>query len=290
MSTFAITGISGNVGGAAARKLLAGPARVRAVVRNEAVAASWRDRGAEAVVATHDDAVALAHAFEGVDGVFVMTPTWFASEDMYAENEKAVSAIGRALRAARTRKVVLLSSIGAQRAQGTGAIMKLHAMERAFSDLPGVTSVRAGWFMENFAGLIPHVRATGELPSMLAPLDRAIPMVATQDIGDLVADLLQQEWSGQRIVELEGPRRYSPQDVAATFATVLDRAVQARALEPGQWHATFRSWGLTDRSAAAMSEMLAAFNTGWIDYEQPATQTLHGATTLDAVLSRLSSN
>jgi len=45
-----------------------------------------------------------------------------------------------------------------------------------------------------------------------------------------------------------------------------------------------------DRSAAATSETLAAFNIGWIDYEQSATKTPHGATTLNAVLSRLSSN
>jgi NAD(P)H dehydrogenase (quinone) len=50
--------------------------------------------------------------------------------------------------------------------------MKLHDTEVAFADLPSVTSIRAGWFMENFAGLVSAVRDTGVLPSMLARLDR----------------------------------------------------------------------------------------------------------------------
>jgi hypothetical protein len=81
-----------------------------------------------------------------------------------------------------------------------GAILKLHHMEQAFGELAGVISVRAGWFMENYAGLVPHVRSTGVLSSMLAPLDRAHPMVATQDIGQVVADrdLCQPRHDGDR--------------------------------------------------------------------------------------------
>jgi hypothetical protein len=33
-------------------------------------------------------------AFDGVDGVFIMTPTWFAAQDMFAENAKALTALG----------------------------------------------------------------------------------------------------------------------------------------------------------------------------------------------------
>ena len=232
MPTYAIVGITGHVGGTAAERLLADGARVRAIVRSEAKARPWRDRGAEIALATLDDPVALRAAFDGVDGVFTMTPTWFEAEDMFAENAKALTALSQALNAHRQTKVVLLSSIGAHRPRGTGAIMKLHDMELAFAGLPSVTSVRAGWFMENFAGMISHVRETGMLPSMLAPLDRAVPMVATADIGTTVADILRQHWSGRRVIELEGPRRYAPHDVAAAFSTVLQRPVEAQVLPP----------------------------------------------------------
>jgi NAD(P)H dehydrogenase (quinone) len=285
MPLFAITGITGRVGAAAARRLLNEGARVRGVVRDAARATPWREAGTEIASAALDDASALTAAFEGVDGVFVMTPTWFESPDMFARNVRAVEALGKALRAARPARVVLLSSIGAQHASGTGAILKLHHMEQAFADLPGMVSVRAGWFMENYAGLIPHVRATGVLPSMLAPLDRAQPMVATQDIGEAIAATLLGSQPSPGVVELEGPRRYAPHDVAAALATVLGRPVEAQALPSSDWPATYAQWGLTPRSAEAMAEMLAGFNSGHIAFE--TVDTVRGPTALETVLAGL---
>jgi uncharacterized protein YbjT (DUF2867 family) len=288
MPIYAILRTTGQVGRAAAEQLLADGAGVRAVVRSEANGAIWRQRGAEvAILGTLDDAAGLQAAFDGVDGVFVMTPTWFEAQDMFAENTKALTALGRALRAVSATNVALLSSIGAHRQHGTGAIMKLHDMEVAFADLPTVTSIRAGWFMENYAGLVSRVCDTGVLPSMLAPLDREVPMIATVDIGRTVAEVLQKEWSGQRVIELEGPRRYAANDVAAAFAGVLGRDVKATELPWAEWRDLYLSWELTPRSAIAMAEMLNGFNTGWIAYEKGEAETAHCATPLEAVLSEL---
>jgi NAD(P)H dehydrogenase (quinone) len=287
MTTYAITGITGHVGGKVAEYLIAAGATVRAVVRSEAKAKPWRDRAAQVALATLDDPAALRAAFDGVDGIFVMTPTWFQADDMFAENATAVMALGSALRAISPTKVVFLSSIGAHRSSGTGAIMKLHDMEVDFAGLPAATSVRAGWFMENYAGMISYVRESGILPSMLVPLDRGVSMIGTADIGRMVAETLQADWQGGRVIELEGPRRYSPHDVAAAFAVVLGRDVEAKVLPPSEWHSTYLSWGLTARSAEAMAEMLNGFNTGWITYENSEADTMHGATTLEAVLAEL---
>ncbi len=142
---------------------------------------------------------------------------------MFAENAKALAALGQALEGLPETKIVLLSSIGAHR----GARRRRHHEAPRYGgglrQPPAVTSVRAGWFMENFAGMLPHIRETGVLPSMLAPLDRAVPMVATVDVGRAGGRLLRQDWSGQRVIELEGPRRYAPHDVAAAFAAALGR-------------------------------------------------------------------
>jgi NAD(P)H dehydrogenase (quinone) len=283
MPLFAITGITGQVGGAAARRLLTAGASVRGVVRDAARGAPWREAGARVAVANLDDASALAAAFDGADGVFIMTPSWGGSRDMFARNIRAIDALGVALRAVRPPRIVLLSSIGAQHPAGTGAILKLHRMEQAFAGIAGVVSVRAGWFMENYAGLIPQVWASGVLPSMLAPLDRAQPMVATQDIGEAVATLLLSPEGGPSVIELEGPRRYAPNDVATAFAEVLGRPVTAEILPPSRWPAIYAQRGLTPRSAEAMAEMLAGFNSGHIAFE--TADTVCSRTSLEAVLA-----
>jgi NAD(P)H dehydrogenase (quinone) len=285
MKTYAIMGATGQVGGAVARSLIAHGANVRAIVRNDAAAQAWQSQGATTALATLGDPAALEQAFEGAHGVFVMTPTWFSAQDMFSENRAAIASLGMALRSARVGKVVLLSSVGAQHEHGTGAIGKMHLMEQALADLPALTSIRAAWFMENYAGLVASVRATGTLASMLAPPGRAIPMVATADIGAVAARRLLDEWTGQHVIELAGPRDYSPNDVAAVFATVLQREVVVQTLAPSAWPAVFEAWGLTPVSSAAMAAMTAGFNNEHIRFSQAAHQIVRGATPLAAVLA-----
>src|ERR1700722_15234748 len=75
---FAITGVSGQVGGATARTLLETGHKVRAVLRDKSKAAAWQALGAEIAIADLEDAESLTKAFAGADGVYVMVPPSFA--------------------------------------------------------------------------------------------------------------------------------------------------------------------------------------------------------------------
>jgi uncharacterized protein YbjT (DUF2867 family) len=72
---YAITGVTGHVGAAAARELLAAGAPVRAVVRDRQKGQAWAALGAEIAVADFTDRTALGAAFTGCRGAFVMLPT-----------------------------------------------------------------------------------------------------------------------------------------------------------------------------------------------------------------------
>src|ERR1700722_15052530 len=74
---YAITGITGKVGGAVARSLLAEGLPVRAVLRDEAKAAECRARGCDVALAEMDDPASLASAFRGAAGVFILPPSDF---------------------------------------------------------------------------------------------------------------------------------------------------------------------------------------------------------------------
>ena len=50
--------------------------------------------------------------------------------------------------------LVLLSSVGAQHADGTGPVKTLHYAERRFRELPGFTSLRAAYFVENWGSVL----------------------------------------------------------------------------------------------------------------------------------------
>ena len=74
---FAVTGITGNVGGEVARNLLAASQPVRGVVRETRKGETWATRGCDLVEADINDAAALTAAFKGVAGVFVLVPPNF---------------------------------------------------------------------------------------------------------------------------------------------------------------------------------------------------------------------
>jgi NAD(P)H dehydrogenase (quinone) len=284
---YTVIGITGNTGGAVVKTLLAAGQKVRGVVRNAAKAAEWRVRGAEIVMAELSDKEGMARAFQGSEGVYIMLPTYFEAEDMFAENARDIASLTYSIEASGVGKVVFLSSIGAERESGTGAILKLHEMERALSTLPiSTAAVRAGWFMENFHGLIHSARESGVLWSFLDPLDLSVPMIATRDIGTVAADLLQQTWSGHRVVELAQESSLSPIDAAAAFTSVFGREIMATVVPRDQWIPTYRNWGLTSRSADAMAEMIEGFNRRWIRFGGQGTESIVGETTLEQVLEQ----
>jgi NAD(P)H dehydrogenase (quinone) len=282
---YTVIGITGKTGGTAAKALLAHGHKVRGVVRNMAKAIEWRERGAEIVAAELSDKEQMALALEGSEGVYIMLPTYFEAQDMFAENTRDLASLKHAVMAAGVRKVVFLSSIGAERETGTGAIFKLHEMEETFSSLPiSTAAIRAGWFMENFHGLIASARETGVLWSSLDPLDLRVPMIATKDIGTLAADLLQQTWSGHRVIELAAEPALSPLDVASVFSKVFGREIKASIIPRDQWIPTYQGWGLTPRSSEAMAEMIEGFNNHWIAFGNTSTERVVAETMLEQVL------
>jgi NAD(P)H dehydrogenase (quinone) len=65
---FAITGVTGRVGGAVARSLLAQGHKVRAVLRDAGKGRSWSAQGCDIAIASVEDATELTKAFHGVEG------------------------------------------------------------------------------------------------------------------------------------------------------------------------------------------------------------------------------
>ena len=282
---FAITGITGQVGGQLATLLLGANRPVRAVLRDPAKAAAWAERGCEIAVATMDDAMALTAAFTGAEAVFVLLPPTFDPTPGFVEARRAIAAISTALRAAGVTRVVCLSTIGAEAAQ-ENLLTQLRLLEGALGDLPAaVTFLRAAWFIENVAWDVEGARASGVLPSFLQPLERPIAMVATADVARTAAELLQDGFEGRRVVELARPERVAPVDVAMALGRALGRDVVAQAVPRAGWESLFRSQGMAN--PMQRMRMLDGFNEGWIDFDPRSPSLRRGGTTVQAVIDGL---
>jgi uncharacterized protein YbjT (DUF2867 family) len=282
---FAVMGITGQVGGEVARSLLAANKQVRAIVRSEEKGAAWAKQGCEVAIASVEDATALQRAFEGTEGVFVMLPPIFDPSPGFPEARAAVAAMHSALGRAQPQKAVCLSTIGAQ-VDRPNLLSQLHGMEEVLGTLPiPICFLRPGWFMENSSWDVAPAHETGTIPSFLQPLDKRYPMVATADIGLVAAELLLETWSGRRIVELEGPGRVTPNEIAAAFSRILNRDIGMGIVPRHSWESIFRSQGM--KNPEPRMQMLDGFNAGWIEFEGGQADSRKGTTPLETVLRHL---
>jgi NAD(P)H dehydrogenase (quinone) len=243
---FAITGITGNVGGEVARTLLAANKPVRAVLRDPGKGARWSG---------------------------------------FPEAQARAATLRSALDEARPERVVYLSTVGAQAIQPN--LLTQHSIiERVLGELSmPITFLRPGWFMENASWDIAPARDDAVISSFLQPLDKPAPMVATADIGRVAAKLLLETWHGSRVVELEGPQRVTPNQIAATFSDLLGHPVRVEAVPRRSWESLFKSQGM--KNPTPRIRMLDGFNEGWIEFENGEAGSRKGETALKTVLKQL---
>ncbi|HEY1901255.1 MAG TPA: NmrA family NAD(P)-binding protein [Terracidiphilus sp.] len=282
---YAITGITGNVGSVITEHLLAASQPVRAILRDARKAPAWTARGCEVAVADIGDAAAMGAAFSGAEAVFILVPPLFDPSPGFPEALAIADSLKAALETARPGRLVYLSTIGAQATQ-TNLLTQHTLIENKLKDavLP-ISFLRPGWFMENHAWDVASARDSGVVPSFLQPLDKPVPMVATADIGRVAAELLQESWAGHRVVELEGPKRVTPNEIATALSRLLAHPVRMDAVPRASWEPLFRSQGV--KNPEPRMRMLDGFNEGWIEFEGGETGSRKGVVPIETVLKNL---
>ncbi|UII69889.1 NAD(P)H-binding protein [Pseudomonas sp. HN11] len=262
---YTVMGVTGQVGAEVARNLLTANKRVRVVVRDAEKGKVWAAKGCEVAVADANDVSALTAAFTASTGVFVLLPPNFDPSEGFPETRYIIENLRSALETAKPEKVLCISTIGAQAPQ-QNLLTQLQILEQSFGtlDLP-ITFLRPAWFMENSLWDIEPAKSNGLIPSFLQPLDKPVPMIATADVGKVSAELLQENWFGKRIVELESEQQVTPNDIAATLSELLDKPVTMDVVPSDRWEALFHSQGMNNPHPRI--RMLHGFNEGWIRFE-----------------------
>ena len=286
---FVVTGANGQTGSAALRHLLAGGHRVRAIVRRAEQCTAWREAGAEAVVADLGDRHAMTACFDNAQGAYLMNPPAYAKSDLFEHAARVHSALIEAAEAAGVAHVVALSSVGAHHNSNTGNILTTHDLEvRLGESSLRATVLRAANFIENWGWSLGALAVGDMLPSMLAPIERALPMVSARDVGRVAAELLVARGAAPPLVELHGPEDSSPNDAAAALTRMLRRQIVARATPEIEWPSVFRADGFSESAITAFCDMYRGFNNGRVAFSGDGV-TEHGVIGLDAVLDALMS-
>ncbi len=119
---FVVTGATGNTGSVVAETLLQQGKQVKVVLRDNAKADGWKAKGAEAAIADMGDSAALAAALKGAEGAYILVPPLYGAPDFLAAMAKLSDSIAAAINTSGVPHIVMLSSVGAQHAEGIGPI------------------------------------------------------------------------------------------------------------------------------------------------------------------------
>jgi len=272
MAFYVVVGASGNTGLACVKELLRRGQHVHAVVRSVENAAKLSALGADPIVADITDVKALTAAFVGSLGAYILTPPHYTEADMLAHSLVLSKCLVSAAEAAKLPFLVALSSVGGERAEGTGLIAHAHGYEQLLkaSDLKHYVVLRAPGFMDNWARGLKSVMEQGVLPSMYTDPDRKMPQASSKDIGRVAAELLLEGASAEhprRVVELHGPEDYSVRDAANAYAALLGREVTVSVVPQEKQEAVYVSMGMSPVNAKTFADMWRGFNDGYIAFE-----------------------
>ncbi|KAK7978605.1 hypothetical protein PG996_004660 [Apiospora saccharicola] len=167
-------------------------------------------------------APALDCYFERADAVATITPPLHNETDPIAKAREAALNVKQAVSARRAsaKRLVYISSVGAQLEHGTGEIGTNHEAEQALlGAAPEVIFVRCAYFMENWAVALATLKEDSPFfYSAISPADCKVPMVSVSDVGRICAAQLLGAGSAPggenpSVSELHGPESYSTRDV-----------------------------------------------------------------------------
>ena len=279
---YVIAGVTGHVGSVAAKTLLAQGQKIKVLVRDAKKGEAWSTQGAEVAIGQLDDTTFLTGALKGATGFFTLLPPDMTPPDMFARQVQKSDSIAAAVKASGIKHVVMLSSIGADHETGSGPIRGVNYLEKKLRQTgTQLTVIRAGSFQENIANSVGSAKAQGLFFNFGPSQDYPLPMIATKDIGALVAKSLLRPAAKNEIVDLHGPA-YSVKDQAAKLGAAIGKELKIIDVPPSEHKNAYLKAGMPEHAAAAFAEMIGFFNSG---VAKPVGDRMEqGTTTLDEVI------
>lgn len=218
-----VSGSLGNIGKPLTTKLVNAGHDVIVISSNADRKNEIENLGAKAAIGSVSDSTFLAATLNGADALFAMTPPNLGSQNVIANTTEAGSAFAKAISKTNIKRVVMLSSIGADLPTGNGPIAGLYNIEKLYNELEtSVTFLRAGYFYTNFYNDVPMIQGAGIMGGNY-PSEVKIPLVHPEDIAQAAAEELVKSPSGKNIRYIISDVR-TPGEAAKVLGTAIGKA------------------------------------------------------------------
>ena len=257
-----ILGASGQVGSAIVEYLRMQNAQIKAVIRNREKANVLSNKGIQVEIADLFNLSALKDSLKDGDIIFVLTPEVIHSNDIITDTMRILNNLEIAIESSKIRRIVGLSSMGAQYSSGTGNLQMSYMLEHSFNNLEAhKIFIRPAYYFSNWLSYIPLVKEYGVLPTFF-PIDLKIPMISPLDVAKFVGDILIKDFNESKIFEIQGPEVYSTKDVANELEEILNKKIEIQQIEKGKWEETIKQIGFSNDATKNLIKMIEAVING----------------------------
>ncbi len=281
-----VIGATGHVGSALTHRLLTMGKATTIVTHSpqKQKVQELEQQGAKVAVADVYDTESLHDIFQKGERLFMLNPPGDFTKDSVQMEKQSVQNMLEALVGTPIKKVVAESTYGATKGDGIGDLGILYEMEEGLreSEIP-LSVVRGAYYMSNWDGFLQTARDHGYIPSFY-PENFKLSMVSPKDLGEFGAKLMTEPITSQGIYYVEGPRQYTPREVARAFGKFLGRDVRVHVVPEDQWVDTLLDQGFSPESAQSMAKMTEVTLHG--KFKRPPNP-VHGSTTLESYIAKL---
>jgi len=277
----AITTPTGHIGSKLVQNLLRkGPELVLLARRPEKLKEAEAN-GARVIPGDLKDEAYYKSATVGVDVLFHVAPPDVTSPNIRAEYNQLAKNGATAVQANKIKRVVHLSSVGADKTEKTGPVLGLHDAEEIFNQTGAqVTHLRPAYFFENFFSSVPAIQQSGRI-FLAIPGSAKTAMVATRDIADVGAKVILNQSGSKKIVYILGTKEYSFDEVASELGKFLSKEVKVQTIGREELINAMAKFGVSRNFAEGIVELYEGFVSGYIKSTEPRDRENTTPTTLE---------
>lgn len=220
---YTLTGSLGNITQPLAQQLIKARHQVTIISSQAEKATQIKELGATPAIGQITDIAFLTEAFKTADAVYTMIPPKYDAVDII----EYIHSIGRgyatAIRQAGVKKVVNLSSWGADNPAGCGPVTGLYFVEQELNTQQGVDVIhlRPGYFYINLLHSIPLIKKAGILGNNYSS-DTRLVLVHPGDVAAVAAEELSALRFTGKSFRYIGSDEATLQQIAAVLGKAID--------------------------------------------------------------------
>lgn len=180
--------------------------------------------GAIAAIGSIEDVSFLTTAFKDSEAVYCMVPPAdFNEPDRRIFYSRIATNYVEAIKQSRIKRVIHLSTFGADLAEGTGILLGAYDAENIFNNLQNInlTHIRPTYFYYNLDNFVNMIRYQGAIYANYGG-DKKFPMVSPVDIAEVIAEEIQNANSETKVRYVSSDER-TGNEIASVLGAAIEK-------------------------------------------------------------------